>query len=143
MKLISKSVTSRIRCAEQKGFFLDEKLYRMRRRGECKRVEEETPGRRRKIKTDTDSCYRGFIHLGSIKFAAGRTIIASRFVLSCPPPPSISLRSREFSVKTFVALLIRLIPLPVQQKRRNFLQIGEGGRANGAIACREHLADQK
>lgn len=81
------------------------------------------------IKTDTDSCYRGFIHLGSIKFAAGRTIIASRFVLSClfparfpPLLPSLSfpLRSREFSVKTFVALLIRLIPLPRARRDETF-----------------------
>lgn len=77
------------------------------------------------IKTDTDSCYRGFIHLGSIKFAAGRTIIASRFVLSCLfparfPPLLPSLRSREFSVKTFVALLIRLIPLPRARRDETF-----------------------
>lgn len=106
----------------QKGFWI--KNYTGWEEGSAKGTSgTKKLGGREGIKTDRDSCYRGFIHLGSIKFAAGRTIIASRFVLSCPPtPPSFaivpSLRSREFSVKTFVALLIRLIPLPVLEETK-------------------------
>ena len=118
----------------------------MRKREEAARttvVERGTKKLRREMKRRQSRQIRilvtpEFIRLGSIKFAAGRTIIASRFrsfplehlleqsfaqppIVGTPPPSlflSLLLRFREFSAKTFVALLIRLIPLLAREETK-------------------------